>query len=78
MRYVPIVERYARLRSCYLQPLPPRRSRWRANLALWFAGATQCLSYDGTGWIGHVYREDQVPAVLAEYRNWLGENRIGR
>jgi hypothetical protein len=69
---VPVIERIVRMRSCYMYQLKARRWLWHARLMLWCERTFGV--YDCNYWI--------VTPVLADklcrnYRNWLGENRLG-
>jgi hypothetical protein len=70
--WVPVIEHSVRLRSCCLYTLKARRWFWFAKLCL----RLQVLIFEGdcNAWIVSPERAEQM---LAEYRNWLGENRLG-
>ena len=69
-RYVAVVERIRRCRSCFMYFMKPRRYLWQAKVDLWFA---LLVEGDANYWI---MRQSQLDAHLGAYRNWLGENRI--
>lgn len=71
--YVPIIEHFARLRSCYLLALKPRRSLWVATFVLWLY--VTFIDQQAVGWIA--FGTDAAEERLRLYRNWMGENRIG-
>jgi hypothetical protein len=65
-----VVEVIRRCRGCYVYTLRPRRFKW---VATYYAYLTHWFSEDDVLF----FKVEDVPKFLAEYKNWLGENRVG-
>lgn len=71
-RYVVAIEHFARARSCYIYTLTPRywlRLAWLCAKVHVFLWESECR------WI--VLRTANAEKVIASYRNWNNENRVG-
>jgi hypothetical protein len=73
VKWVPVIEHVARLRSCYIYTLKPRRWRWHATMMAYLHFYT-CASPESRVW---VMPEPLAKCKVEDYRNWLGENRVG-
>ena len=72
-RYVPVVVHQVRMRSCYIYTLKPRRWLWLAKICLWLQ-----MTFMESECEALICNQVQAQTYVATFRNWLGENRIGR